>query len=62
MTLITPPTFGRLENLLPRPIVGRVAGRPILGRVWTALRWQGFFGVVRSAGRGGHVFGLLLRL
>lgn len=35
---------------------------PKLGRVWTALRWQGVFEALRSAGRGGHVSGLSMRL
>lgn len=39
-----------------------VESYPLMGRVWTALRWQGFSEDVHSAGRGGHVFGLSMRL
>lgn len=39
----------------------RCAIRLELGRVWTALRWQGVFEVLQSAGRGGHVSGLSMR-
>ena len=32
-----------------------------MGRVWTALRWQGFSELLHSAGRCGHVSGLCVR-
>lgn len=39
-----------------------IADRRLMGRVWTALRWQGFSEDVQSAGRGCHVSGLSMRL
>lgn len=47
-----------VSRVAPRHSTSLQTSRATVGRVWTALRWQGFFGVVLSAGRGGHVFGL----